>query len=59
MFNSGVIGLAFRNISRFSTKKAKMEVTIRTPYNTILKDFDGFSRILTKTNEVKRKHNIF
>ena len=32
-------------------KKAKMELTLRTPYNTILEKFDGFSRILTKTNE--------
>ena len=51
--NSGVIGLAMRNLSKFSTaKKAKMEVTIRTPYSTILKNFDGFHRIMTKTNEV-------
>jgi hypothetical protein len=41
--NSGVIGLAFRNAYKFSVgKKAKMELTIRTPYRTILKDFDGF-----------------
>ena len=54
--NSGVIGLAMRNLSRFSTaKKAKMEVTIRTPYSTILKNFDGFHRIMTKTNEVMQK----
>lgn len=36
----------------FSTivKKQKMEVTLRTPYKTYLEDFDGFSRIITKTN---------
>ncbi|KRW99471.1 hypothetical protein PPERSA_07956 [Pseudocohnilembus persalinus] len=28
-----------------------MELSIRTPYNTILSDFTGFSRVLTKTNE--------
>ena len=28
-----------------------MELTLRTPYKTFLKDFDGFSRIITKTNE--------
>lgn len=53
MLNSGVVGLAFRNISKFSSvKKVKMELTIRTPYRTILDKFDGFSRVLAKTNEV-------
>ena len=53
MLNSGVVGLAFRNLSRFSSvKKVKMELTIRTPYRTILDKFDGFSRVLAKTNEV-------
>ena len=28
-----------------------MEVTIRTPYRTIVENFDGFSRITAKTNE--------
>ena len=32
-------------------KKAKMELTVRTPYMTIVENFDGFSRVLTKTNE--------
>lgn len=39
-------------------KKTKMELTLRTPYSiltldldTVLKDFDGFSRIITKSNE--------
>ena len=32
-----------------------MELTIRTPYQTILKGFDGFARILARTNEVKNK----
>ena len=50
---NGVIGIAMRNTFRFSTaKKAKMELTIRTPYKTILDKFDGFSRILAKSNEV-------
>ena len=36
----------------FSTvKKQKMELTIRTPYDTILADFDGFSRIITKSHK--------
>lgn len=26
-------------------------MTIRTPYKTILSNFEGFSRVLTKTNE--------
>ncbi|KAM3130852.1 hypothetical protein pb186bvf_017041 [Paramecium bursaria] len=48
--SSGIIGLAMR--FAFSTqKKAKMELTIRTPYQTILKGFDGFARILARTNE--------
>lgn len=50
---NGVIGLALKNQVFFSTaKKAKMELTIRTPYKTILDKFDGFSRIVAKTNEV-------
>jgi len=50
---NGVVGLAMKNMSFFSgAKKAKMELTLRTPYQTILKNFDGFSRIITKTNEV-------
>ena len=49
----GVVGLAMKNMCFFScAKKAKMELTLRTPYQTILKNFDGFSRIITKTNEV-------
>lgn len=32
-------------------KKPKMELTIRTPYATILDKFEGFQRVLTKTNE--------
>jgi len=32
-------------------KKQKMEITIRTPYQTYLKNFSGFSRVITKTNE--------
>jgi len=49
----GVIGLAMRNSYRFAAaKKVKMELTIRTPYRTLVENFDGFSRILAKTNEV-------
>ena len=49
----GVIGLAMKNSFRFATaKKTKMELTIRTPYRTIVSNFDGFSRVLAKTNEV-------
>jgi len=33
------------------TKKQKMELTIRTPYRTLVSDFDGFQRVITKTNE--------
>jgi hypothetical protein len=29
----------------------KMELTIRTPYKTFFKDFDGFTRVIAKTNE--------
>lgn len=32
-------------------KKPRMEFTIRTPYKTIIKDFDGVQRAITKTNE--------
>lgn len=39
------------NKSGFATKKAKMELTLRTPYKTYFDKFDGFSRILAKTNE--------
>lgn len=35
----------------FSTKKMKMEVTIRTPYKTLISDFSDFQRIVTKTSE--------
>ena len=50
---NGVIGMALKNSYLFSTaKKAKMELTVRTPYKTILDKFDGFSRIVAKTNEV-------
>jgi hypothetical protein len=35
----------------FSVKKAKMELTLRTPYKTYFDKFDGFSRIIAKTNE--------
>ena len=31
--------------------KAKMEVTLRSPYKTFLNNFDGFSRIIARTNE--------
>ena len=31
--------------------KAKMEVTLRSPYRTFLQNFDGFSRIIARTNE--------
>lgn len=49
----GVIGLAMKNSFRFATaKKTKMELTIRTPYRTIVSNFDGFSRVLAKTSEV-------
>jgi hypothetical protein len=48
---STIYGL--NNPALFSTvqKKLRMEATLRTPYRTILKNFDGFSRILTKSNE--------
>lgn len=36
---------------KFSVKKAKMELTLRTPYKTYFDKFDGFSRIIAKTNE--------
>eukprot|EP01015_Nassula_variabilis_P005748 TRINITY_DN1428_c0_g1_i5.p1 TRINITY_DN1428_c0_g1~~TRINITY_DN1428_c0_g1_i5.p1 ORF type:complete len:140 (+),score=44.87 TRINITY_DN1428_c0_g1_i5:86-505(+) len=32
-------------------KKQKMELTLRTPYRTLFENFDGFSRIITKSNE--------
>ena len=35
----------------FSTKKMKMELTIRTPYKTIVSNFSEFQRIVTKTSE--------
>ena len=39
-------GYNFSNV-----KKVKMELTLRTPYKTFFENFDGFQRILTKTNE--------
>ena len=42
------------NVRYFATnvqRKPRMELTLRTPYKTVLKDFDGFSRIITKSNE--------
>ena len=35
----------------FSTKKMKMELTIRTPYKTIVSNFADFQRVVTKTSE--------
>lgn len=35
----------------FSTKKPKMELTIRTPYKTIVSNFTDFQRVVTKTSE--------
>lgn len=35
----------------FSTKKMRMELTIRTPYKTIVSDFSDFQRVITKTTE--------
>lgn len=35
----------------FAAKKQRMELTIRTPYRTLFENFDGFSRVITKTNE--------
>lgn len=32
-------------------KKARMELTVRTPYRTIVANFDGFSRVTARTNE--------
>ena len=43
-----------RNVQRFAfsvNKKLKMELTLRTPYGTLFDKFDGFSRIIAKTNE--------
>ena len=51
-YNTGIIGLALKSSFRFAAKKAKMELTLRTPYRTVVANFDGFSRILTKSNEV-------
>ena len=31
--------------------KAKMQMTLRSPYKTFIANFDGFSRIIAKTNE--------
>ena len=35
----------------FATKKMKMELTIRTPYKTIVSEFADFQRVVTKTSE--------
>jgi hypothetical protein len=32
-------------------KKPKMELTVRTPYRTIVENFEGWSRLTCKTNE--------
>lgn len=60
MITQRLLNTAFRQpmpISfMFSTKKKQMELTIKTPYRTILLNketitdsFTGFSRIITKT----------
>ena len=43
----GVLSHCFSTI----VKKQKMELTLRTPYKTILANFDGFQRIITRSNE--------
>ena len=44
--------LQANNVFKFANvKKAKMELTLRTPYKTYLEKFDGFSRIVAKSNE--------
>jgi hypothetical protein len=40
-----------KNVNFSTAKKAKMELTLRTPYGTLFDKFDGFSRIIAKTNE--------
>lgn len=42
---------ASRNFFSKLVKKSKMELTIRTPYKVLVKDFSDFSRLITKTNE--------
>lgn len=39
--------------SFFSTvsKKAKMQLTIRTPQGVLYENYEGFSRVLTRTSE--------
>ncbi len=43
--------LSSQAVFTFAAKKQKMELTIRTPYRTLFENFDGFSRVVTKTNE--------
>lgn len=43
--------LLYQSLSFFAAKKQKMELTIRTPYRTLFENFDGFSRVITTTNE--------
>ena len=38
-------------IRLFSTRKPKMELTIRTPYKTFLADFSEFNSLMTETAE--------
>lgn len=38
-----------KNFFAKAVKKPKMELTIRTPYKVLVKDFTDFSRLLTKT----------
>ena len=35
----------------FSAKKPKMELTIRTPYKTVVDSFSDFIRVVTRTSE--------
>ena len=42
---------ASKNFFSKVAKKPKMELTIRTPYKVLVKDFTDFSRLLTKTQE--------
>jgi hypothetical protein len=49
--NIKTLNLNYVPIFNFAAKKQKMELTIRTPYRTLFENFDGFSRVITKTNE--------
>ena len=43
--------LVSRSFAQVASRKQRMELTIRTPYKTLVEKFTDFKRIIAKTNE--------